>query len=400
MAARSRTILHLDMDAFFAAIEQHDHPQWRGRPLVVGADPKGGRGRGVVSTCSYEARRYGIHSAMPISRAFQLCPTAVYVLPRGSRYTEVSRQVMKILGDFSPDVEPISIDEAFIDITSTKKLHGSAEALAREIKFQVTDITGLTCSIGIAPNKFIAKIASDLRKPDGLVTVEPEGVTAFLAPLEINRLWGVGLKTAPLLQSLGIHTIGDLARYSQQQLIEQFGASGLHFWRLANGLDDRPVGEDAEAKSMSRETTFERDIFDEAEMRNTLFALCDDLAYDMRRCGWRGRTVTLKIRLADFSTFTRSQSFLQATGRSEEIFQRAAELFASFERNGQAVRLLGVAMSHLEQGEGQMDLFANDDESAAKMDRVMDEVRKKFGVNAIGRASLLKSRRDSQWIRE
>jgi len=396
----SRTILHLDMDAFFAAVEQSDHPEWRGMPVVVGSDPRGGRGRGVVSTCSYEARRFGIHSAMPISKAWKLNPHAIYVLPRGSRYSGVSHQVMAILGRYSPDLEQISIDEAFLDITSTQKLFGGAEAMARRIKAEIRDETHLSCSVGIATNKFVAKIASDLRKPDGLVIVPEGGVEAFLAPLEIARLWGCGPKTVPLLQAMGVFTIGDLAARSQQELIGKFGQAGLHFWRLARGLDERPVSDEHTAKSMSRESTFGIDSGDEEEMRNTLFSLCDDLAYDMRRHEVRGRTIILKIRLADFSTFTRSRSLETATDASAELFRHVRELFASFPRQGQRVRLLGVAVSQLQQGEGQLDLFVTGAPGKDRVDSVMDDVRKKFGTRAISRASLLEKRRDSQWIRE
>ncbi len=395
-----RTILHLDMDAFFAAVEQSDHPEWRGKPVVVGADPHGGRGRGVVSTCSYEARRFGIHSAMPISKAWKLNPDAIYVQPRGRRYAGISHQIMALLTHYSPDLEPISIDEAFLDITSTQKLFGGAQAMADRIKAEIRQETNLSCSIGIAPNKFVAKIASDLRKPDGLVIVPEGGVEAFLAPLEIARLWGCGPKTVPVLQAMGIFTIGDLAACSQSELIGKFGQAGLHFWRLSRGLDERPVSDDHTAKSMSRESTFAVDTGDEEEMRNTLLSLCDDLAYDMRRHEVRGRTITLKIRLADFSTFTRSRSLESPVDASAELFRHASELFASFNRQGARVRLLGVAASQLQQGEGQLDLFAPEKRRKDKLDSIMDDVRKKFGTKAISRASLLQNRRDSQWIRE
>jgi DNA polymerase IV len=396
----SRTILHIDMDAFFAAVEQSDHPEWRGKPVVVGSDPKGGKGRGVVSTCSYEARRFGIHSAMPISKAWQLNPDAIYVQPRGTRYAGISRQVMAILANYSPDLEPLSIDEAFLDITSTQKLFGGAEAMAKKIKAEILEQTNLTASIGIAPNKFVAKIASDLRKPDGLVIVTAAGLSEFLAPLEIARLWGCGPKTVPVLQGMGIFTIGDLAARSQQELAGKLGQSGLHFWRLARGMDDRPVSDDREAKSVSREFTFEIDCGDEAEMRTTLLGLCDDLAYDMRRHEQQGRTITLKIRLADFSTFTRSHSLDAPTDASAELFRQIEKLFASFKRGGQAVRLLGVGVTQLQHGEGQLDLFSQGEERRDKVDSIMDDVRKKFGAKAISRASLLQNKRDSQWIRE
>ena len=389
------------MDAFFAAVEQSDHPEWRGKAVVVGADPKGGKGRGVVSTCSYEARRFGIRSAMPIAKAWRLNPDAIFVLPRGNRYAGISRQVMAILSAYSPDLEQISIDEAFLDITSTQKLFGGAEVMAKQIKAEIRSQTNLSASIGIAPNKFVAKIASDLRKPDGLVIVPEGGVEAFLAPLEIARLWGCGPKTVPLLQAMGIFTIGDLAARSQEQLMDKFGQSGLHFWRLARGMDERPVSDEHTAKSMSRETTFAIDCGDEEEMHNTLFSLCDDLAYDMRRHAVQGRTITLKIRLADFSTFTRSHSLEKATNTSAELFHQVKKLFSAFKRGGQRVRLLGVATSQLQHGEGQLDLFAQEEQTRKdKVDSVMDDVRKKFGEKAISRASLLKSRRDSQWIRE
>jgi nucleotidyltransferase/DNA polymerase involved in DNA repair len=396
----SRTILHIDMDAFFAAVEQSDHPEWRGKPVVVGSDPKGGKGRGVVSTCSYEARRFGIRSAMPISKAWQLNPDAIYVQPRGRRYAGISRQVMAILSAYSPDLEQLSIDEAFLDITSTQKLFGGAEALALRIKADILEQTNLTCSIGIAPNKFVAKIASDLRKPDGLVIVPEGSVEPFLNPLEIARLWGCGPKTVPVLQGMGIFTIGDLAARSQKELIDRFGQTGMHFWRLARGLDERPVSDGHTAKSMSRETTFEIDCGDEEEMRTTLFTLCDDLSYDMRRHGVRGRTVTLKIRLADFSTFTRSHSLECATDASAELYRQVKELFDRFKRGGERVRLLGVAVSQLQQEEGQMDLFGREGVRKDKVDSIMDDVRKKFGTGSISRASLLQNRRDSQWIRD
>ncbi len=388
------------MDAFFAAIEQQDHPQWLGKPVVVGADPKGGKGRGVVSTCSYEARAYGIRSAMPISKAYRLCPTAVYVLPRGHRYAEVSRQIMSLLREFSPDIEQISIDEAFVDITSTQKLFGGAEKMAKEIKSKIYEKTKLTASIGIAPNKFVAKIASDLRKPDGLVIVSAEEMPSFLAPLEISRLWGVGLKTVPQLQAMGIYTIGDLARYSQQQLIERLGSIGAHFWRLANGIDDRPVAETDMVKSISRETTFPEDVEDAAQLRDCLLYLCDDLSYEMRRKRLKGRTITLKIRLEDFSTFTRSQSLGHTTDICEEMFRCVEKMFNNFDRGGKRVRLLGVAMSQLQGSEVQLELFAEEDEKRTKLDRVMDQVRQKFGSDAIQRAGLLHKKHDSDWIRE
>lgn len=396
----SRTILHIDMDAFFAAVEQNDHPEWRGKPVVVGADPQGGRGRGVVSTCSYEARRFGIRSAMPISKAWQLNPDAIFVHPRGRRYAGVSKQVMAILANFSPQVEQLSIDEAFLDISSTQKLFGGAEATAWRIKAEIRTETHLTASVGVAPNKFVAKIASDLRKPDGLVIVPDGSVSTFLAPLEIARLWGCGPKTVPVLNAMGIFTIGDLATRTQEELVDRLGQAGIHFWRLAHGLDERPVHDEHVAKSMSRESTFMNDCDDEAELRKTLLGLVDDLAYDMRQHGLRGRTITLKIRLSDFSTFTRSHTLDAATDASAELYRQACALFDSFPRKGRRVRLLGVAASQLQGEEAQLDLFAGGEVRRDRVDDVMDDVRKKFGVKAIHRASLLGRRHESPWIRE
>jgi DNA polymerase IV len=395
-----RMILHIDMDAFFAAIEQKDHPEWVGKPVIIGADPQAGRGRGVVSTCSYEARKYGVRSAMPISKAWQLCPQAIYVYPRGKRYAQVSRQIMLVLDHYSPDLEQISVDEAFLDITSTHKLFDSVPAMAHSIKKEIGAVTGLSASIGIAPNKFLAKIASDLKKPDGLVIVRKEEVVSFLQPLEISRLWGVGEKTLPLLQNMGIHLIGDLARFSQQELVNRFGKSGLHFWRLANGLDDREVQDEVCAKSVSRETTFDKDEADEQALQHTLFYLCDDLTWEMRKKKVKGRTITLKIRLSDFSTFTRSRTLAETTDKTSLIRQTVQELYAGFDRRNRAVRLLGVAMAHLNEEEEQLHLFKDERYETDRVDQVMDQVRKRFGAQAITRASLLDRSHDSNWIRE
>ena len=397
---KSRFILHLDMDAFFAAIEQLDHPSFRGKPVVVGADPKGGQGRGVVSTCSYEARTYGIHSAMPISRAYKCCPHAIYVHPRGQRYAEVSRQVMAILQHYSPDVEPLSIDEAFLDVTSTSKIYGSPEDLAKNLKDKIRKETSLTASVGIAPNKFLAKIASDLDKPDGLVIVQHDNVQDFLHPLDISRLWGVGQKTLPVLQKLGIQTIGDLAGFSKETLIRQFGKMGDNLYNLSHGIDDRPVCIEHERKSISKEITFDKDVDDADELRQTLFYICNELAHEMRRKDIRGRTITLKIRLENFSTFTRSLTLHSAVNHCDTMFKHVFELFTWFKRGGSKVRLLGVGMSNLDQGKGQLDLFDADDQRENRVDEVIDKIRTKYGDKSITRASLIGHGRDSQWVRE
>jgi DNA polymerase IV len=395
-----RIILHVDMDAFFAAIEQLDHPEFRGRPVVVGADPQGGKGRGVVSTCSYEARAFGIHSAMPVSKAYKLCPHAVYTFPRGKRYLQVSKKIMAVLEEFSPDVEPLSIDEAFLDISTSYKIFGSVKDAGLAVKRRIKEETSLNASVGIAPSKFIAKIASDLEKPDGIVIVDQGNEKQFLAPLHISRMWGVGKKTLPIMQNLGINTIGDLARYSQKDIIERLGKSGLHFWNLANAIDERNIERHVKAKSISKETTFYHDKANPDELRETLLYLCNELTREMRRKKYFGRTVTLKIRLEDFSTFTRSRTLSEMVNSCEQIQKHIEDMFVSFNRENKRVRLLGVAVSHLQHESGQINLFEKESENARKIDRLIDQVREKFGEKSITRASLVRTEYDSQWIRD
>ncbi len=386
----SPVILHIDMDAFFAAIEELDHPEYRGQPVIVGADPKGGRGRGVVSTCNYIARKFGVHSAMPISQAYRRCPNAIFVPPRMQRYCELSERLFEILQNFTPAVEPISIDEAFLDITGCVRLLGSPTEIAIRIKHAIRDQLGLTASIGIAPNKFIAKIASDLRKPDGLVIVTPEEVTRFLHPLPISKMWGVGKKTEAFMMKLGIRTIGDLARLTQAEAIKKFGKYGLHFWNLANGIDEREVVATHAVKSVSLEHTFEQDVADEQVIEHTLLALADNVSRILRQKQLQGKTITLKIRLQDFSTFTRSQSFNTFIDASAVIGQVTLKLYRDFPKQGQKVRLLGVAVSNLMPArQAQLGLFSPQEDSDRKIDQVIDLVQHKFGPDMIKKASLM-----------
>jgi len=385
-----RIILHIDMDAFFAAIEELDHPEYRGKPVVVGADPQGGKGRGVVSTCNYEARKYEIHSALPISQAYKKCPFAIYVPPRMSRYVEFSSKLFSILNEFTPKVEPISIDEAFLDITGCTRLLGSPEEIAKKIKKCICDRLQLTASIGIAPNKFIAKIASDLEKPDGLVIVKPEEILDFLHPLPISKMWGVGKKTELKLKAMGINTIGDLARLTQDAVIKKFGKNGLHFWMLANGMDDREVELDQNVKSVSLENTYMEDVDDEKTIEGTIFSIADNLSRILRQKQLKGKTVTLKIRLGDFSTFTRSRSYGSFYDSSQIIKDTSLMLYHNFQRKGKKVRLLGIAVSNLNnQCQEQLGLFDRGDESEQKIDKVIDLVQDKFGPDLIKKASLL-----------
>jgi len=378
------------MDAFFAAIEQLDHPEYRGKPVIVGADPQGGKGRGVVSTASYEARKYGIHSAMPISQAYRLCPHAIFLPVRGERYAAVSHQIMVILADFTPLVEQVSIDEAFLDISQSLNLFGSPEALGQAIKARIRAQTQLTGSVGIAPNKFVAKVASEFQKPDGLVVVRDGEVQEFLRPLPINKLWGVGPKTERSLRERGYSTIGQIADTPKERLIQQLGQWGLHLWELANGIDDRPVSPTSIAKSVSQETTFSVDTDDVQQMENTLRRLADDLGALMRKEGLKGRTITLKIRLEDFSTFTRSRTVPDFTDSSDFFYRMARDLFRRFDRQGKKVRLLGIGVSHLNTvGGEQLTLFKETPSMARRLERVLDEVQTKFGGGALRRASTL-----------
>lgn len=386
-----RIVLHLDMDAFFAAVEQLDHPAYRGKPVVVGADPKGGSGRGVVSTCSYEARQFGIHSAMPISQAYRRCPQAIFVFPHFPRYTEISRQVMRILQEYSPQLLQISIDEAFLDITQTANFHGGAKALAEKIKARIKNEIGLTASVGIAPNMFIAKVASDLQKPEGLTICEAGQEKIFLAPLPVKKLWGVGPKTEAHLQKMGFSTIGQLAQCPQKLLAEKLGKWGAHLWELANGIDERPVEDWGPRKSISQEHTYDQDVAEAKIVEQTIWKIADGLSADMRHADLKGQVLTLKIRLEGFETFTRQRKLPEHTNDAETMRQLALEIFRNFDRRGKKVRLIGLGMSHLNNvGGEQLSLFQTAEQTRRdKVSSLLDAVRAKFGEEAVTRASLL-----------
>lgn len=382
-----REILHIDMDAFYASVEQQDDPDLRGRPVIVGADPKAGTGRGVVAACSYEARQFGVHSALPISQAWRRCPGAVYLRPRMERYVAVSNVIMATFRSYTELVEPLSIDEAFLDVTGSGRALGSPASIARKIKAEVRERTGLTASVGIAPNKFLAKIASDLEKPDGFVRVPPDDVHGFLAPLGVGRLWGVGPRTAARLEAAGLRTIGQVAAVSPVELTERIGVSGEHIWRLAHGEDDRPVAPHREAKSISRETTFPEDVRDVAALRLTLRTLADDVARRLRDQGFRARTIVLKLRYSDFTTYTRQVSRPGGLDGSREIFSHVLGLLADFDLS-RPVRLLGVGAAGLSgtRTGRQLSLFESD-RRGVRIDRVIDAVRSRHGEGSIQRAS-------------
>ncbi|NLH50291.1 MAG: DNA polymerase IV [Myxococcales bacterium] len=378
-----RLIMHLDMDAFFAAIEQRDHPEYRGKPVVVGAQPGG---RGVVATCSYEARRYGIHSAMPISQAYKRCPQAIFVTPDHHRYVDVSRQVMTLLETISPLVEPISIDEAFVDITGLEKLFGSPADIGRHAKELIRRETELTASVGIGPNRLIAKIGSDHRKPDGLTVVAPEEVLDFLAPLPVSRLRGVGPRALKELQQLGIRTVGQLRAWPPAALAERFGerwAAELH--AQSRGIASAEIGGEEQRKQVSKETTFMADVDEPAIIRDTLLELSTGVGRAARGEELCGRVVTLKIRLEGFETHTRQTRLDHATNSDRRIFAAAMKLFAASGFAGRKIRLLGVGLSDWESAPcRQLDLDFVADTKEAKLFAAVDRLTDRFGRGVIG----------------
>jgi len=381
-----RRIVHVDMDAFFAAIEQRDDPSLRGRPVIIGADPRGGRGRGVVSTCSYEARKFGVRSAMPISEAWRRCPQGVFLPPDFAKYEEASGLIRRAFYEFTPDLEQVSIDEAFLDITRSAHLFGGPLETCRRIKLRVKELTGLSCSVGLAPTKMAAKIASDLKKPDGLVVVEAAGLRAFLSPLDISRLWGLGPKTAEALRARGINTVGELAAARDADLLA-LGRHGPELRLLALGEDPREVREDYDTKSVSNETTFDADTGDEREIRESLVALADKVSSRLREGGFKGRTITLKIRLEGFETYTRAKTLPLSTNYADVICKEALALYAAFARGRKKVRLLGVKVSGLMPAGEKESLFEEEgDDRREKAHKAIEAIREKFGRSSIYRA--------------
>ncbi len=391
-----RTILHVDMDAFYAAVEQRDHPEVVGKPVIVGSDPKGGKGRGIVATCSYEARKFGVHSAQPISQAWRLCPHGIYLRPDMAKYVRTSGQVMAILLDFSDLVEQISIDEAFLDVTGSYKLFGTGAEIARKIKARIRDELRLTASVGVAASKFVAKVASDLRKPDGLVIVEPGGEQQFLAPLPIGRLWGVGAKTEAYLRRIGLERIGQLAELTRSELTARLGKSGDHLWHLAQGIDERSVSPEEGYKSIGHEVTFERDSADAKLLHDTLLELTGKVCLRLRAHSARARTITVKFREADFTTYTRRTGLNAPADTAEKIFPIAYKLLRSLVREGHLVRLIGVYASNLETNAagGQLGLF---DDGAPQKERklanALDHIVRRYGEGSITRAALVDPRK-------
>jgi DNA polymerase-4 len=375
-----RAIFHLDMDAFFASVEQLDHPELRGKPVLVGHDGP----RGVVAAASYEARPFGCHSAQPMSIAKRRCPQAIIMPVRGHRYGEMSQRMFAILDEFSPLVEPLSIDEAFLDMTGTERALGDPQAVALRLKQQVKRELSLTASVGLAPNKFLAKLASDMKKPDGLMVIHAADIDRILLPLPVSRLWGIGKATAAGLDRFGIKTISDLRQKPLDWLQQHFGAEADRYFNLARGIDLREVICDHEARSIGHEQTFELDVADPEEIRRVLLDQVEQVARRLRKHGLRARGVALKIRYGDFQTISRSATLPASTDVTQELWQAARAIFQKWPF--QPVRLIGMTAERLDAGEGQMDLFVDAaQERQRKLDSVADRITQKFGQRAIRR---------------
>jgi len=381
----TRAVLHVDMDAFYASVEQHDDPALAGQPLIVGWDG----GRGVVAAASYEVRRYGVHSAMPMRTALRLCPQAVCVRPRMRRYQEVSRVIFGVFHEVTPLVQGLSLDEAFLDVTASQHLPGGAVAIARHIKRRIAELTGLTASVGIAPNKLVAKIASDLMKPDGLTVVEPERVHALLDPLSVRRLPGLGRKTGAKVEAAGIATLGELRSAPDAVLWPLFGRYTALMRERASGTDERPVLPEVEEKSLSAEETFEHDIGDPRDLRRQLARLADLAASRLRARGLQTSCIGVKIRRGDFTTFTRQRAVSPPTGEARAVAGVAAELLARWlsANPGAKLRLLGVVLTELTPA-AQLGLF-EEALRAGRLDAALDEARARFGSRALRRGNTI-----------
>jgi DNA polymerase IV len=381
-----RAILHIDMDAFYASVEEQDRPELKGKPLIVG----GTRGRGVVAAANYAVRRFGVRSAMPMGEALRRCPEAICVQPRMARYKEVSEQVFAIFHEFTPLVEGLSLDEAFLDVTSSQQLLGSAESIGGEIRRRIRTQTGLTASVGIAPNKLLAKIASDLNKPDGMCRIGADNVHDILDGLPIDKLFGVGPKTLPAVHAAGIRSFGDLRKAGDEVLWRAFGKHGKSMLSRASGLDDRPVVPNREEKSISAEETYATDIRGAAQLTVQLLRLADRAASRLRAQDLAAGTVSVKIRRGDFATFTRQRALApptQDTGVVSAIARALLEQWLAAQPNA-AVRLLGVGFSDL-QMLPQRDLFSGDSTPGSRLDTAIDGIRDRFGSDMLTRASLL-----------
>ena len=373
------------MDAFFAAVEQRDNPELKGKPVVVG----GCGSRGVVATASYEAREYGVRSAMPVGEARRRCPHAVFLPCDHQRYQRVSRQIRSVMEEFSPLIEPLSLDEAFLDVTGMEWLYPDPVMIASRIKERIMETVNLTASAGVATNKFLAKIASDIQKPDGLVIVRPNEVKSFLAKLPVSRLWGVGAVTAKQLTSHGINTIGQLADTSMQDLMKLLGNSAVELKQLAEGHDNRPVEPEHSPKSVGNEETYEHDIHSQEEVRTRLLELAVHVAWRLRLLGLSGRTITVKLRSASYQTVTRSKTLAEPTCLDNAIFETAVDL-AQKVAFREGVRLIGITVSGLSAGTAQYSLFSGAADKQLAVAGAVDKLREKFGSDIVSRGRLIK----------
>ncbi len=377
-------ILHVDMDAYYASVEERDQPQLKGKPVIVGGSVDK---RGVVSAANYEARKYGVHSAMPMVTALRKCPRAIVMPTRMSHYAAISKQIREIFYRFTPVIEPLSLDEAFLDVEGCEGLFGPPEDIAVQIKQTILDETQLVASVGVAPNKFLAKIASDLDKPDGLVIVDPDRILEFLEPLPISRLWGIGKVSQKSLHTVGIQTVGQVRRLSPEVLTGKFGEVGARLWNLAHGIDNRKVVPDREAKSISHETTFAVDIGDVEVLRAWLLELTEQVARRLRRSDLKAKTINLKLRFSNFETITRAKSLPEPTQSTNRVWEIAGELLDRIAIDRE-VRLIGIGVSNMSSGRRthQQSLFGGEKQDD-QLDSVSDSIREKFGTKALKRGT-------------
>jgi len=386
----ARRIMHIDLDAFFVSVEQQENPELKGKPVVVGGRPQG---RGVVASASYEARAFGLHAGMPLATASRLCPQAIFIEGSFPKYRHASERFMTILADFSPYVEPLGLDEAYLDVTGFESIYGSIHQMAVKIKQRIKDELGLCASVGIANCKVVAKVASELSKPDGLLEIAAGNERSFLAPLPVAKLPGIGRKTERILNGLGINTIEELSIMSLGALKSHFGAFGEVLHRFARGIDDREVEPPAATKSISRETTFGKDTRDHSRLKATLHYLGERVGVELRQRGKRARCITLKLRYADFTTITRRHTLSQTTDSDQTIFDTGVKLLdKALSQERQPVRLIGIGVSNLVESGRQLDMLDSSARRQEELNRAIDRIRNKYGFTVIqtGRTLLLK----------
>ena len=392
----ARCIFHIDLDAFFVSVERALNPELKGKPVIVGGDPDR---RGVVASASYEARPFGIHAGMPLSKARRLCPQAIFIRANFSRYRDASNRFMEILADFSPDIEPLGLDEAYLDVTGCEEPYGSPRQLALAIKERINKELKLTASVGIATCKVVAKIASDLCKPDGLLQIAPGEEQAFLNPLPISRLPGVGKKTEQALKEMGITTIGELASLPLDTIERQLGATGTVLHSYARGIDDREVEPPSEAKSISQELTFACDTLNRNFLEANLHNLCHEVCQELRSQNKRAKCVAIKLRYADFKTITRQVTLKEASDVTRVIFATAQQLLSkALAKQKKPIRLIGIQISSLVGEERQLSLFDSGTAKPERLDKAIDKIRSKYGTSAIktGNGILSESSRDKK----